>query len=122
VTAKATDLPTAGKGELRGTLFAGDLRAGIDNPLCEAKRQREPKYDPDEWNSSLVSGFDSSTENQVDFKPFRDIFFVAPFLVKINVKIISPRLESDFLTHARAAFRGATNSFPLLPCWGSRRL
>jgi hypothetical protein len=35
VTAKATNLPTAGKGELRGTLFAGDLRAGIENPFAK---------------------------------------------------------------------------------------
>jgi hypothetical protein len=36
-------------------------------------------------NSSLVSGFDSSTENQVHFKRLPDNFFVAPFLVKINL-------------------------------------
>jgi hypothetical protein len=34
--------------------------------------------------SSLVSGFDSSTENQTFFKPSGDKFLFAPFLVKIE--------------------------------------
>jgi hypothetical protein len=92
-TAKATDLPLAIHSELGATLFAGDLRAGISQLLCEEKRQRELKYDPVKRNSSLVSGFDSSTENQVDFKRLRQIFFVAPFLVKTNGDGSSVRLK-----------------------------
>ena len=66
-------------------MFAGDLRPGISQFHCEEKRQRELKFDPVNRNSSLVSGFDSSTENQVDFKRLKDKKFVAPFLVKFGV-------------------------------------
>jgi hypothetical protein len=34
----------------------------------------------------LVSGFDSSTENQTFFKPSRDKFLFAPFLVKNEIR------------------------------------
>jgi hypothetical protein len=89
--AKATDLPSAVYGELRSTLFAGDLRAGIHHPFAKGNDNVNQSTIQMNRNSSLVSGFDSSTENQVDFKRLRDIFFVAPFLVKINAKINSGR-------------------------------
>jgi hypothetical protein len=41
-------------------------------------------------NSSLVSGFDSSTENQADFKRSKVKNRVAPFLVKFDPVPSSP--------------------------------
>jgi hypothetical protein len=65
----ATEVPHRWLGEWRSTLFAGGLRVGNWTTQCEEKRHREPKYKIlMKAISSLVSGFDVSTENQVDFK------------------------------------------------------
>jgi hypothetical protein len=72
---------TANLGEWRQMLFAGDLRVGFQNTI--AKRDpHNPRRDTDELNSSLLNGFDSSTENRTSFKLSGEKISVAPFLVK----------------------------------------
>jgi large subunit ribosomal protein L34 len=89
--------------------------------LREEKLQCKPKYGPDVWNSSLVSGFDSSTENEADFKRMRDKNYLAPFLVKIDAKIVLILLERSFLTANPLTSGGVDNPFPSLPCLDCER-
>jgi hypothetical protein len=104
-------------------LFAGDLRAGFLTAPCEEKRQRKPKYDPVKANSSLVSGFDSSTENQVDFKRLKDKKFCCTIpceddsCVRLWHEIRSP---GRFLPHSvTLALAGVHNLFACLFSWES---
>jgi hypothetical protein len=88
---------------------------------CEEKRQREPKYDPVKANSSLVSGFDSSTENQVDFKRLKDKKFCCtiPCEDQCRVRFVRQfRPSGRFIARPfTSAFGDAPNLFALLLSW-----
>jgi hypothetical protein len=77
---------TANLGEWRHMLFAGDPRVGFKNTIAK-RNPHGPRRDTVEANSSLVSGFDSSTENRTHFKVSGDKNFLAPFLVKVIAKV-----------------------------------
>jgi hypothetical protein len=90
---------------------------------CEEKRQRKPKYDPVKANSSLVSGFDSSTENQVEFKRLKDKKFCCTIPCEDQCRTESEhqlvRFVHGFFLLASAAPGSAPNLFALLFSWES---
>jgi hypothetical protein len=90
VTAKATGVPHRRKGQLEKEAVCWRSSRRVLTAPCEEKRQRKPKYDPENANSSLVSGFDSSTENQVDFKRLKDKKFYCTITCEVHC-----RLESE---------------------------
>jgi hypothetical protein len=93
VTAKATEIPhrRSRRVEVDAVCWRSSRRV-LTTP-CEEKRQRKPKYDPVKANSSLVSGFDSSTENQVDFKRLKDKKFCCTIPCEVQCRVA---LEGQF--------------------------
>jgi hypothetical protein len=63
---------TASWASVDETLLAGGLRVGFDDPIAERTTTQTRVRTQMKANSSLVSGFDVSTENQADFKRVRD--------------------------------------------------
>jgi hypothetical protein len=74
--------PAPSKKRVRRTLVYGDLRLGFEKSFAEGNDKVKQNAMQRDGKASLVSGFDSSTENQTFFKPPRDKNYIAPFLVK----------------------------------------